>query len=260
MPCSERLWAASSAQQWSEYVASEPRTDVECDFLSKLKEVLLIPATSADSGVTKQRNRLKSKSPFTKIILLHGLVSVSNQLWQKQGSGLVTETSSLDGGGLPGELRGPASSVSSKYDSTDPFPAQSRTFNYVKTIVKALNAWLSYSSEESTSQSEEFIAHYSLIHHYTLMSFNSDIIDLQIFAGSKRCLGRPVSDVDSHRISQRIRCWAQSEPAAEAVYHAVQIGRIHLGRKRLAGPDKSLLHIWFLFHASLVCWVRGAHI
>ncbi|KAL1858864.1 hypothetical protein VTK73DRAFT_7788 [Phialemonium thermophilum] len=257
VPCSERLWTASSAQQWSEYAASEPKPDVELDFLSKLKEMLLVPATSTDLRTAKLGNRLKSKSPFTKIILLHGLVSVSNQLWQKQGSGLVTETSNMDGGGLPGEMRGPASSVSSKYDSTDPFPATSRTFDYVKPIVKALGAWLSYSTEESSSQSDELIAHYSLMYHYTMMSFNSDIIDLQIFAGSKRCLGRPVSDVDSHRISQRVKSWAQSEPAAEAVHHAVQIGRIYLGKKRVSGADKSLLHIWFLFHASLVCWAYG---
>lgn len=97
-----------------------------------------------------------------------------------------------------------------------------------------------------------------------------DILDAQVFAGSKRLLGRRVTENDYAKCSTRMRLWALNPPSKLAVIHAFKLldetllgpnvraeeglSNIPLSSQYTCRADPSPYRPWALYLAGLTIW------
>lgn len=97
---------------------------------------------------------------------------------------------------------------------------------------------------------------YSSIYHAGHVILNAEVLDLQIYAGARHILGRPVCRNDYARAKRVIQAWAKVEikAAARAAWHAAHI--IRDGIDNLDDfSDVDLFHYpWCLYLANITCW------
>ncbi|KAF3906550.1 hypothetical protein ABW20_dc0107752 [Dactylellina cionopaga] len=112
----------------------------------------------------------------------------------------------------------------------------------------------------------------TVLHHLAHMAMHVDIVDLQIYAGAKRLLGRSIGGNDSTLASKKMKDWANTARARDAVYYALQFLRQVLlpapqgmphedtsGAPTVysARDDYLLNRPWVLYFATLVVWAYG---
>lgn len=125
------------------------------------------------------------------------------------------------------------------------------------------------SDEATRTEWSSFHAAYSAIYHAAQTLLNIDFLDVQIYAGARNILGRPVQQRDYLRSSKIVKRWATSkrERAAIAAYHAAMIlstvvagsGRPQAGAAEAelasGATETNLFHVpWCLYLATLTCW------
>ena len=110
----------------------------------------------------------------------------------------------------------------------------------------------------------------SVIHHMAYITTCIDILDAQVFAGSKRLLGRRITDKDYTGCQIRMRAWANTPSSRLAVLHAFKLlnetlvqpshravnsisGQI-IGTKYSCRADPSIYRPWILYLAALTIW------
>jgi hypothetical protein len=84
-----------------------------------------------------------------------------------------------------------------------------------------------------------------------------DIIDLQIHAGARHIIGRPVTDADRARSRTRISEWIARDEgvrAGKAVYHAARLFRDGVRKLENWNVDEMFHYPWCLYLATLMCW------
>lgn len=96
-----------------------------------------------------------------------------------------------------------------------------------------------------------------------------DFLDVQIYAGARHILGRPVQQQDYIRSSRVVKRWAtnDSQRAAVAAWHAAMMLRdaVTIPRTSRSRPfgteliststDTNLFHVpWCIYLATLTCW------
>ncbi|WPG98771.1 Hypothetical protein R9X50_00156700 [Acrodontium crateriforme] len=108
----------------------------------------------------------------------------------------------------------------------------------------------------------------TVLYHLAYITMHSDIIDSQILAGSKRLLGRKVSERDYNNVVQRAKVWADTPMARLAVSHAFKLLHETLVRPSVAlatsaaptktkyacRADPSIYRPWALHLAGLTLW------
>lgn len=105
-----------------------------------------------------------------------------------------------------------------------------------------------------------FATSYKAVYHAAQVLLNSDFLDLQIYAGARHILGKPVQRTDYVRSERVIKRWASydnasgSSSAAKAAWHAAQLLRD--ASQNLEDFDAmGLFHVpWCLYLATLTCW------
>lgn len=117
----------------------------------------------------------------------------------------------------------------------------------------------------------------AVLFHLAHMTLHIDIIDCQIFAGTKQLLGRQVSQKDYHNVLQRMKTWALRPESRHAALHAYKLLHVSLvkqpGAKKGNDPterntgttktttvsytcrtDPITFRPWALFIAGLIVW------
>lgn len=96
------------------------------------------------------------------------------------------------------------------------------------------------------------------IYHAAHIILNVEILDLQIYAGARHIIGRPVTRADYDRSRRTLKQWAKpgtgSSAAVKASWHAA-----HLLRDGILNLDNwdvnDVFHYpWCLYLATLTCW------
>lgn len=95
------------------------------------------------------------------------------------------------------------------------------------------------------------------IYHAAHIILNVEILDLQIYAGARHIIGRPVTRTDYDRSCRILKQWAKpggSPAAVKASWHAA-----HLLRDGIMNLDNwdvnDVFHYpWCLYLATLTCW------
>lgn len=112
--------------------------------------------------------------------------------------------------------------------------------------------------EVQTKQSagyQSFTVAYNSLYHAAHITLLAEILDLQIYAGARHILGRPVTRADYTRSQKVVKKWANETPdeAAKAAWHSAWILREASTFEGGIVVD-SYHHPWVLFLATLTIW------
>jgi hypothetical protein len=195
LPCDDSLWTASTPETARQLESNLRKYGVKAvPFLDGLKRALHgqeVPTTS-----------------FGRMIIMSGLLSVGWHLSHRE-----THLKWLD--------------------LTVPSGESQETWK--QTLLKAFDTWKDcFDAAQSTSKSPGFnMQSAAVLYHLAHISLQTtstsqqqarvDIIGFQIFAGSRRVLGRKVSARDRANIHSRMEGWACLPSTRHAVFHAFKL-------------------------------------
>lgn len=274
LPCDEGLWAATSANEALRLEQTLTTVGVRpISFLEGLKRTL--------NGQKVQTNT------FGRTVLMAGLLSVSYHMNQRDLQ--VTAVGSAAQFGTKSAWR----------------KSLTRAFDYWK---KDFDETLKRAKHTSTSTgtgpfeidyflpSTEDVEHEStfesriVLHHLAHMAMHVDIVDLQIYAGANRLLGKAIGPTDYTGAQRRMKEWAPTARARDATFYALRfLSQVLLPEERpgvpldedegaAMGPTRKLSNAatvmtggpvysarddhllnrpWVLYFATLIVWSYG---
>ncbi len=277
LPCSQSIWEAPDAASWAsrwraaaavtmggETPPARDDDDNSVPFLAALKSYL-----------TPQVPRPTRLTGLSRVLLLHGLMSVAWDMQRREQTalGVVDNSSRVAGAATGGGWR---RIVSTAYDAwkTD-FDAYCAR--------RAMGGDGNRGEEDLEAQRREmgaFAAAYNTVYHAAQALLHMDFLDVQIYAGARHILGRPVQQKDYLRSSQVVRRWAadlwscqdndrnnpnnsdggagqDDDPAAgTAAWHAARLLLDATNNNLMESSEAmGLFHVpWCLFLATLTCW------
>ena len=240
LPCSQSLWEAQTASEWKAHAAEYTK---EPQFLSALKSYL-----------TPFSVRPPNLNSLSRVLILHGLMSIfwDMQRRDKTSLGVVSGENSKG-------LRTWRDRISKAYDLW-------KTDFDVHCAALAMHLDQNGSCDNHAAKREQqefavFSTSYNTVYHAAQVLLNADFLDLQIYAGARHILGKPVQRMDYIRSEGVVKRWATTEPsdqnpscAAKAAWHAAMI--LRETSQQLEDFDAmGLFHMpWCLYLATLTCW------
>ncbi|KUI59144.1 Zinc finger protein klf1 [Cytospora mali] len=250
MPCSQSVWEAPHPEAWAsawQQSSSYPTTSKSTVplFLPMVKSYL----TPTPGGSASHHDGINALSL---VLALHGLMSVSWDMQRRDQTSLGVN--SIIGTTSWKDL------ISKAYDRWKV------DFDQYCQEAAAASA---ESGEDKSSEWATFAAAYGTIYHSAQALLYMDFLDIQIYAGARHILGRPVQQQDYVRSSKVVKRWAANgrERAATAAWHAARMLRDVMapniktnqaestGTRLADATHTSLFHVpWCLYLASLACW------
>ncbi|CAK7215361.1 hypothetical protein SBRCBS47491_002458 [Sporothrix bragantina] len=264
MPCSQRMWEAQTPAEWKD-LAVQQGSGQDIFFLAALK--MYLTSSSSKPAALQKLNAL------SRVLLLHGLLSISWDMQRRDQTALgvvdnmvvsVGGGSSLVGGG--GHWRDRMSEAYDRWKvDFDAYCGDMQERQGQREVAPNNNNdqeeshWQTAARECAT-----FATAYKAIYHAAHVLLNSDFLDVQIYAGARHILGRPVQRGDFLRSERIIKRWAgevtptessHCTDAAKAAWHAACL--VHDAAQHLDDFDAmGLFHVpWCLYLATLTCWV-----
>ncbi|KAF2442354.1 hypothetical protein P171DRAFT_364428 [Karstenula rhodostoma CBS 690.94] len=233
LPCDQSLWEADSAESWHQLRQKQPSSPL---FLSCLKMYL---NPSASVSVPKNLNAL------SRSLLLHGLMSIAWDMQRRDQTSLcVVDTNPL--GNWQTRL-----AVSYKAWNHD---FQAFCASYV--------ARLPYPTHPLAKEFQAFHTAVSSLYHSAHILLHTPFLDLQIYAGARHILGRPVARADYARSQKVVKKWVADnlKEAGKAVWHAAAL--VEQGVSILDTDSSSsdiggsrLWHLpWAVYLGTLTIW------
>jgi hypothetical protein len=246
LPCDDALWSATSAAEVARVEASLHANGVHPPtFTEALRKILT--------------GRKVRTNPFGRMVLMAGLLSISWHMQQRDLQMSVLGVSRGMGGvmgTLPSGWREPL---------TKSFDFWKKDFQESRAHMQRIALPWQTTAQSSASDNDNMTIATTLW-HLAHMAMHIDIRDLQIFAGAKYNLGRPIVDTDRERTKNNVSAWIKSPGGRTAVWHALQLLRETLlpqtsspdGEETMYNArDDHLTHRpWTLYFAGLVifCW------
>jgi len=212
LPCAEKLWDCTVPEQWERGIRTTPEPP---HFLPTLKALLgktPVPSTC---------------SAYARLILLHGLFSVTTHLQAKDASTLGVG-------------------------------AGKHTLNedWRDILDRAINTW----SFSLFSQTPSLCLDAARsLHRMAHITIHTNVVDFNIVAGAPSLLGSLLSKNDKARANNRVRAWSERPESRKAVYHSLLLVQetVFTSRTYRAWEDNIQLRPWCLYHATLVLWAYG---
>lgn len=132
------------------------------------------------------------------------------------------------------------------------------------TYVMSITQTLSQSSASMTSAEQQearrgfamFSTANSALYHAAYVVLFSDFLDIQIYAGARHLLGRPVRREDYTRSQRVVKRWAneQTQYAAKAAWHAGHIVKDAVMNLEEFDAGGLFIHPWCLYLATVTVW------
>ncbi|OAA60279.1 Transcription factor [Niveomyces insectorum RCEF 264] len=211
MPCNQTLWEAPDARAWKRVAGMQRGPEVL--FLTSLKAYL-----------TPKAPRPQHLNALSRILVLHGLLSISWDMQRRDQTSLGVIN--VAGGGSWRDR------LSDAYDlwKTD-FDAYCmdvaiRQQQKQQSATAAASASCSFGPgpaadwEATSREFATFSTSFNAIYHAGHVLLNSDFIDVQIYAGARHILGRPVLRTDYLHSERIVKQWAAAGTACPASNHA----------------------------------------
>lgn len=269
LPCDETLWAATSFSEVYKIEQSLAQAGVKgTTFLEGLKKTL--------NGQNVRTNS------FGRTILMAGLLSVSWHMHQRD----LQVTSLGVAAQLGGQVKWRQALTRSFDHWKKDFDAALQGIRAAGTSFDGIDAYYIPSTEDV--EHENIFESRTVLHHLAHMSMHVDIVDLQIYAGAKRLLGRTITQHDAILARKRMENWAPTAKARDATFYALRfLSQVMLPEERLDMPfddeeqpgtpgsrklvsrgttgvpiynardDHLLNRPWVLYYACLVVWSYG---
>ncbi|KAF3938021.1 hypothetical protein ABW19_dt0210137 [Dactylella cylindrospora] len=257
LPCDEALWTATSSAEVGRLKQALYNNGVKPTmFLEGLKRTL--------NGQTVRTNS------FGRTIIMAGLLSVSWHMNQRDLQ--VSSLGVAQALGGKDKWRGALTRAFDLWRSDFDKSLQSK----IPVSGGAYDEGNFYMpSHDPDVEHDNIFESRTVLHHLAHMAMHVDIVDLQIYAGAKRLLGRSIGGNDSTLASKRMKDWANTARARDAVYYALQFLRQVLlpvsehcsnipqddssgsPTAYVARDDYLLNRPWVLYFATLVVWAYG---
>jgi hypothetical protein len=182
-------------------------------------------------------------------LILHGLMSVS---WDFQRR----DQTSLGCGSLIGTDDWRAR-IGASYDIW-----KADFESYCLNISSSLNKMSYTHNPDVKIDFQRFMTSTLAIYHAAHIILNIEILDLQIYAGARHIIGRPVNRSDYDRSRRQVRDWAQQKPTAgsatstacTAVWHAAHLLRDGIMNLDNWDVNNAFHYPWCLYLSTLTCW------
>lgn len=252
LPCDQALWEAESAESWHQLREKQPTPPL---FLSCLK-MYLHPNTTS---VPKHLNF------FSRSLLLHGLMSIAWDMQRRDQTSLGVLTT---------------------HPLTEWHVLLARAYkawhtdytNFVSTHLSQLSQQSHIPQQNPkptptppnlTTESKTSISATLALYHAAHILLHTPFLDLQIYAGSRHILGRPVARNDYARAQRVVREWVRRDKdvVRSTIWHAAALVREGLGVLGWEGSEKErqksddigngarYWHLpWTLYLGTLVVW------
>ncbi|KIW44902.1 uncharacterized protein PV06_03339 [Exophiala oligosperma] len=231
LPCNQTTWEANSAEEWWKYARKEP----QISYLSVLKAYM-----NPDLGI-----QIPQLNALSRLLVLHGLMSVQWDMKRRDQTSLGME-----------KLNGSSCSDQTKWQdrlsqSYDAWKADFDTY--------CMNMTLSLGDNSPMRKAEftRFSTATVAIYHAAHITLNVEILDLQIYAGARHIIGRPVTRADYDRSRRIVKDWAKpggSTPAAKAAWHAAHLLRDGIMNLENWDVNNAFHYPWCLYLSTLTCW------
>lgn len=238
LPCNPDVWEAESATEWSKLTSG-----LEPSFLTVLK----IYMSPGQVSIPPQLNAL------SRLLILHGLMSVFWDMKRRDQTSLgeyddvlysyLTEPLTGDDAGAVGP-------------NAEWKPRMGNAYDAWKTDFDTYCMNMTMHLKESPTVKRDFTRFSTstlAIYHAAHVVLNVEVLDLQISAGARHIIGRPVSLHDYERSKWIIR---NQEPtsANTAAWHAAQLLRDGIMNLEGWDVDQQFHYPWCLYLATLTCW------
>lgn len=238
LPCNPDIWEAETAVEWSKCAnGSEP------SFLAILK-LYMCPT---QSSAPPQLNAL------SRLLILHGLMSVFWDMKRRDQTSLgeydegicsyLTEPLTRDDPGAVGP-------------NAEWKPRLGNAYDAWKTDFDTYCMNMTMHLKESPAVKGEFTRFSTstlAIYHAAHIVLHVEILDLQIYAGARHIIGRPVSLHDHERSKWIVRNQDNASTNA-AAWHAAQLLRDGVMNLEGWDVDQRFHYPWCLYLATLTCW------
>lgn len=243
MPCDPDLWDAPSALEWSSRARNSGQ---EPGFLAVLKSYMSPPLVASPP-------RLNSLSM---LLALHGLMSIFWDLKRRDQTSLGKCATGVDG---RDRVLLTTTMIGAVGPTADWKARMSQVYKSWKQDFDIYCMDMSMKLKDSPALKAEFTRFSTstfAIFHTAHIVLNVEILDLQIYAGARHIMGRPVSRNDQERSRRTVKQWASETPssASTAAWHAAQILREGIMTLEDWDVDQRFHYAWCLYLASLVCW------
>lgn len=195
LPCDETLWAATSASEVFNIQQSLTQNNAQ-------------PPTFLEGLRATLTGRPVNTNSFGRTVLMAGLLSVGWHLHQRD-----LQISSLS---IPNQLGG-----KDKWRSTLTHSFDHWKKDFDESLAKLRRTDygpITYSTEDV--EHENIFESRTVLHHLAHMSMHVEIVDLQIYAGARRLLGRAITKNDAEATRKKIKAWAPTARARDAVFYA----------------------------------------
>ncbi|TIA33063.1 hypothetical protein D6C78_07808 [Aureobasidium pullulans] len=234
LPCDQSLWEADSAESWQKLRKTQNTPPL---FLTALKQHI----GAQTPAVTHKLNGL------SRVLILHGLMSVAWDMNRRDQTSLgVVGSNTLDGW----KYR-----VAVSYDS---WKADFDT--YVMSVTQSLSQSSAFMTPAEQQETRRGFAIYSTansaLYHAAYVILFSDFLDIQIYAGARHLLGRPVRREDYARSQRVVKRWAneQNSHASKAAWHAGHIIKDAVMNLDDFDAGGLFIHPWCLYLATITIW------
>ena len=189
LPCDDSLWAAKNAEEVRRLESTLSMYGIKpVNFLDGLKRCL--------HGYEVQTHH------FARMILMAGLLSVGWHVNRREKNLQFVET------------------VPSVQEQARWRSLLLQAFEHWR---RSLNEVLNHSTAPSARTPAPDTSYPTVMFHLAHLTMHVDIIDCQILSGSRRLLGRKVSEKDRASVIQRMKVWASTSLASHASSHAFKV-------------------------------------
>lgn len=223
LPSDTRLWHADSPAKWMCFRNTESSPIL---FLEALKKYLNCASDLPDLN------------SFSRVLMLHGLMGVAWDMQRRDQTSLGFQSN-------PGiwkkQITKAYNTWKGDFDKFCSRSFSSCTRKFVQSIVK--------------DYLMSFIASVNAIFHLAHITLWTNIVDLQIFAGSRHILGRNVSEAEYENSSRQFTRWMQNIGKPEkALFNAIEVLKEGLVNLDDFEYVDSFHYPWCIYISSLLCW------
>lgn len=245
MPCAQVLWECTDAALW----ATEHRRSQRLQYTSGSAGPMFLPVLKAYLSPTTDSITGSNLHAFSLILVLHGIMSIAWDMQRRDQTALGVNT--IIGTMSWRNLLGRA------YD------------RWKKDFDKYCKDSAAAGGAGSTAEWKAFEVAYTAIYQAAQALLHMDFLDVQIYAGTRHILGRPVQQQDYERSSRIVKRWASKDidRAATAAWHSANMLRdvLAVRDKQHNSPGNNsqafavthayLFHVpWCLYLATLTAW------
>jgi hypothetical protein len=226
LPWDPAVWEAGTASEWFHLMKNTPPPP---SYLSILKMY-------TNPSIAQPPAQLNALS---RVVILHGLMSISWDLNRRDQTSLSL---SVTNSSIPWQERISACYAGWKIDFDE----------YTNSVLSTL----SFSSAHHAKFQRFTVANLA-IYHTAQLILEVDIIDLQINAGAKHIIGRPVTSMDRERSRLKIAEWVRRDngvKAGRAAWHAGRLFRDGVRKLENWNVDEMFHYPWCLYLSTLMCW------